>query len=971
MSEQPASEESVYNESAAAYEAYDLYMQTWKVAYLNTAVHLFQRAVDNAPEPDARLLGWLGSCLSKRFEALGSLDDLERALAARRHALELLPEDHHDWALRLSDLAYSLWNRFERLGELNDLELTIATQRRAVELTPDWHPDKHMWLNNLGNSLQNRFVRLGELVDLEHAITTQQRAVEIIPDGHPDKPTWMNNLGLSLHIRFERLGELVDLEHAIATQRCAVETIPDGHPNQPTCLNNLGLSLHSRFERLGKLDDLEQAIASLRRAIELTTDAHPHKPGRLNNLGEFLHVRCARLGDLEDLEQAIDAQRHALVLTPDGHPDKPIRLSNLGSSLHTRFDHLGELDDLERAITVQRRAVELTPDGHPDKPSRLKNLGLAWKSRFKRSGDRDLDDLQEALSCFMTAYAHPVGPPSERLKAAKWAVEIFSAYPQFSTPEKLMSAHSLIVDILPEIVWLGHSMKRRFEESSTTTSLITPAVHAAIGVNDLCQAVRWLEAGRSFIWSQTLSFRNPLDALEELHPDLAHRLRTIYDQLQSSAHTSSHSRPAPITADHIFPGLSSHAKADHHRGLALEYEQILKDVRSRAGFEDYLRLKKLADLLPSSTLLDGPVILMNMDSTQCSALIISPNGSIATLALPELTLEKAEALRSQWQLYLHQQCVRERGSIANCHRPHSKNTPGVVHILSCIWRWIVHPILQSLNLSGRQSKDERLPHITWCPTGPLTQLPLHAAGMYDQDSGPRIHDCVVSSYTPSLSALTRAIEANAKRRPPPSVLVVTQSETPGLSPLPGTVVEGERLGDVFSESRMTCSALTGERASTGIVRAYLDDHTWLHLACHGLQDPKDPLQSAFALHDGPLSLRDLMTTTADNAELAFLSACQTAVGDEKIPEESMHLAAGMLAVGYKGVVATMWSIRDDDAPLVVEAYYKKLLGLRASGTLGRAETGAAYALHEATKRLREKIGEKEFVRWAPFVHFGI
>ena len=55
----------------------------------------------------------------------------------------------------------------------------------------------------------------------------------------------------------------------------------------------------------------------------------------------------------------------------------------------------------------------------------------------------------------------------------------------------------------------------------------------------------------------------------------------------------------------------------------------------------------------------------------------------------------------------------------------------------------------------------------------------------------------------------------------------------------------------------------------------------------------------------------------------------------------------------------------------MEAYYKKLLELRASGTLGRAETGAAYALHEATARLREKVGVKEFVRWAPFVHFGI
>ena len=76
-------------------------------------------------------------------------------------------------------------------------------------------------------------------------------------------------------------------------------------------------------------------------------------------------------------------------------------------------------------------------------------------------------------------------------------------------------------------------------------------------------------------------------------------------------------------------------------------------------------------------------------------------------------------------------------------------------------------------------------------------------------------------------------------------------------------------------------------------------------------------------------------------------------------------------MGYKGVIATMWSIRDDDAPLVVEAYYRRLLEVRAEGTLGKGETGAAYALHEATGRLREAVGVREFARWAPFVHFGI
>ena len=41
-----------------------------------------------------------------------------------------------------------------------------------------------------------------------------------------------------------------------------------------------------------------------------------------------------------------------------------------------------------------------------------------------------------------------------------------------------------------------------------------------------------------------------------------------------------------------------------------------------------------------------------------------------------------------------------------------------------------------------------------------------------------------------------------------------------------------------------------------------------------------------------------MTKSLEPAELAFLSACQTATGYEKLPEEAVHLVAGMLAAGF-------------------------------------------------------------------------
>lgn len=200
---------------------------------------------------------------------------------------------------------------------------------------------------------------------------------------------------------------------------------------------------------------------------------------------------------------------------------------------------------------------------------------------------------------------------------------------------------------------------------------------------------------------------------------------------------------------------------------------------------------------------------------------------------------------------------------------------------------------------------------------------------------------------------------------------MTQPETPGYASLPGTREEGRQLQKMLSESQITSALFEHERATVAEVQGVFEQHQWVHLACHGSQHASDATQSAFALYDGPLSLANLMHTSVDEAELAFLSACQTATGDVGNPEESVHLAAGMLVVGFKGVIGTMWSIGDTDAPVVVEAYYRKLLEIRSTGEVGAGNTGAAYALHEAMKVLREKIGERNILRWAPFVHFGV
>jgi CHAT domain-containing protein len=263
-----------------------------------------------------------------------------------------------------------------------------------------------------------------------------------------------------------------------------------------------------------------------------------------------------------------------------------------------------------------------------------------------------------------------------------------------------------------------------------------------------------------------------------------------------------------------------------------------------------------------------------------------------------------------------------------------------------------------------------MPHITWCLTGLLTFLPIHAAGIYGSEDQPKIFDYVVSSYAPTITALlgaqrhpTNSIPCNKG----PRLLAISQPATPHQKHLPGTVLELDTIQALQSSNgALHITRLNGQEATIAAVLQSMKECSWIHLACHGIQDATSPTNSAFILIDGRLTLKEIMKQSFTHTELAVLSACQTAKGDSQLPEEAIHLAAGMLMAGYGSVVATMWSIGDDDAPIIAEHFYSHLIA-----EAGWDSTRAAYALHDAVAHLREVRGEKDFASWVPFIHLGI
>jgi len=204
------------------------------------------------------------------------------------------------------------------------------------------------------------------------------------------------------------------------------------------------------------------------------------------------------------------------------------------------------------------------------------------------------------------------------------------------------------------------------------------------------------------------------------------------------------------------------------------------------------------------------------------------------------------------------------------------------------------------------------------------------------------------------------------------MLMVSQPCTPLLENIPFAKIEIEKIEKHLSAHGIQHLTLGDDNGTVSQVLQSLERFTCVHLACHASQNLENPVKSAFHLHDGPLELLSIIKKNLLHANFAFLSACQTSTGDPSLSEEVVHLAAGMLAAGYRSVVATMWSIPDKFGPAIAEPFYEKLL---ESGDSKLNGAGAAEALHYAIESLKKNPEIYELsdplLVWVPYIHVGI
>jgi CHAT domain-containing protein len=169
-------------------------------------------------------------------------------------------------------------------------------------------------------------------------------------------------------------------------------------------------------------------------------------------------------------------------------------------------------------------------------------------------------------------------------------------------------------------------------------------------------------------------------------------------------------------------------------------------------------------------------------------------------------------------------------------------------------------------------------------------------------------DYVVSSYTPTLSALQRAQSQARPLQVSRSALLVVAADNKQLPILPNVEKETREVTEIAIGKGLIVKA-HHDSATQSNVASSLEFTQLVHIASHGIQDSLRPLESGLCLNDGTLTVERLMKLNLEDAFFAFLSACETAKGDKEEPDHAIHLAATLLFTGFKSVVATMWCAR--------------------------------------------------------------
>jgi len=185
--------------------------------------------------------------------------------------------------------------------------------------------------------------------------------------------------------------------------------------------------------------------------------------------------------------------------------------------------------------------------------------------------------------------------------------------------------------------------------------------------------------------------------------------------------------------------------------------------------------------------------------------------------------------------------------------------------------------------------------------------------------------------------------------------------------LPQAETEVKTIGEIYGAEKSTI--LIGNAAREETLKATAWKYPVLHFAAHGVLDDVNPLYSRLLLatesdsEDGFLEAREIMKLDL-HADLAVLSACQTARGQVGSGEGLIGMSWALFIAGTGTTVASQWKVDSAGTARLMIDFHRNLQSQQGP------QSGTAEALRKAAIKLMADPKYRHPFFWSGFVVVG-
>jgi len=260
-----------------------------------------------------------------------------------------------------------------------------------------------------------------------------------------------------------------------------------------------------------------------------------------------------------------------------------------------------------------------------------------------------------------------------------------------------------------------------------------------------------------------------------------------------------------------------------------------------------------------------------------------------------------------------------------------------------LYDWLIRPLESELS-------RQKIQTLVFVPDGALRTIPFSAL----HDGKSFLIQQYAIAMTPGLY-LTDPRPLNLEKiRTLAGGLI---SSVQGFPSLPYVAEEVQSVRSLFQADQ-----LINEEFRTGLLEQELRESRYgiLHIATHG-KFSTNAYDSFLLTFDGKLTmdmldqLIGLFRYRQDPLELLTLSACQTAVGDDRA---ALGLAGVAIKAGARSALATLWFINDEASAALVSEFYRQLRDPSVS---------KAVAIQRAQLKLLNDRVYDHPAYWSPFL----